>query len=72
MDSPYKKSESNANAYQLLYSGGIGVNAGIVYFDVAYQYATSNEYYYMYGYESSKATLTNNSSKFMATLGFRF
>ncbi|MDA3890744.1 MAG: hypothetical protein PF517_03665 [Salinivirgaceae bacterium] len=80
IESPYNSSEPNADAYKLLASGGIGVNAGNVYFDASYQFVTGNEDYYMYPLnsnensvlESSKANLTTDSHKFMATVGFRF
>lgn len=72
LDSPYASGEQNDDAYKVLYSGGIGVNSGAVYFDVSYQYMASKESYYMYRYETSKADLTNTSNKFITTLGFRF
>ncbi len=71
-DSPYKSTNTNSEAYKLLLSGGVGINAGNLYFDATYQYVSSSEYYYMYEYKSSKVALENNSHKFMATLGYRF
>ncbi len=71
-DSPYKSSEPNSEAYKIMLSGGLGINAGSLFFDASYQYVVGNEYYYMYEYESSKVTLENNSHKFIATLGYRF
>lgn len=72
LDSPYKSTEPNADAYKLLFSGGLGINMGIAYFDASYQYITGDEYYYMYGYESSKVDISNRNHKFMTTLGLRF
>jgi hypothetical protein len=72
LDSPYKNTEPNANAYKLLFSGGLGINMGMAYFDATYQYVTGDEFYYMYGYETSKVDISNQNHKFMATLGFRF
>jgi len=72
IDSPYKNTEPNADAYKLMLSTGFGVNMGIVYFDAAYQYVTSDEYYYMYGYKSSEVSINNRSHKIMTTLGIRF
>lgn len=71
-ESPYKSTEANADANTFLLSGGFGISSGLAYFDAAYQYVTSEEYYYMYGYESSQVKLNNTSHKFMATVGFRF
>jgi long-subunit fatty acid transport protein len=72
LDSPYKSTEPNSKAYKLLFSGGLGINMGIAYFEAAYQYITGDEYYYMYGYENSKVDISNRNHKFMTTIGMRF
>jgi len=72
LGSPFASGEANSDAARLMASGGVGMNAGLFYFDAAYQYITGSEEFYMYGYESSRATIDNVSSKFMVTLGFRF
>lgn len=71
-DSPYQKTEANSEAYKLIYTGGIGINAGNLYFDATYKYSTSNEFYYMYGYEDSKVAVNNINNNFVATIGYRF
>lgn len=71
-NSPYSSSEPNADANKVVISGGVGINIGSVYFDAAYQHMLGNEFYYMYGYDDSRAELTTNSGKFLTTIGLRF
>jgi len=67
--SPFKTSE--IDSYTISYSGGFGLNFNNVFLDFAYLYQNNTIEYYMYTY-SQKATISSNSNKFMATLGFRF
>lgn len=72
LGSPFANNTTNKNAYQLIYSGGLGIVAGDTYFDAAYQYSKSDENYYMYNYSDAMAGLQKSNSSFVLTLGFKF
>jgi hypothetical protein len=72
MESPFASTEPNIDNYKLLLSAGLGISAGPLYFDAAYRYSENNEYYYMYGYESSKVELQNKNNIFTVSAGYKF
>ena len=69
--SPYKSSEINKDAYQLNYSGGIGIRSDNFFIDVAYSYTTHSEKYALYP-NSGFANLDMANQRVLATIGFRF
>jgi hypothetical protein len=72
-DSPYNSSEVNADARNLIYSGGFGFKSQKIYFDMAYAYQTNNYHYYLYLPEDvNGASIDSDRHRFVATLGFRF
>jgi hypothetical protein len=72
LGSPYASNSANSDATKLIYSGGAGIATGNFYFDLSYQYATSNEKYFMYNRQSSMADVSTNSNRMITTVGFRF
>jgi hypothetical protein len=72
-DSPYKSTEVNAEAWNMIYSGGLGFRSKRIFFDMAYSYRTNDYQYYLYIPEDvNGATINSDKHKFVATLGFRF
>ncbi|MBI9067587.1 MAG: hypothetical protein JEZ09_09870 [Salinivirgaceae bacterium] len=69
-NSAFVTSQPNSDASKFIYSGGLGVNSGNMYFDMAYQSSIQNEKYYMYGME--EVDLDKKNDRFIFTLGFRF
>jgi len=73
LDSPYKKSTINKNAFTLVYSSGIGLNYNLFYMDFAMSYTQRNSYYFPYEANNIEAyKLRENLYQFVATTGFRF
>jgi len=72
MESPYASTEPNIDNYKLMLSAGLGITAGQLYFNAAYRYSENNNYYYMYGYESSKVELQNKNNLFTVSAGYKF
>jgi hypothetical protein len=74
--SPYQANEANRDAYQLMYSGGIGFREEHFFLDLAVAYRTSEEMQVLYSLDNlanpPSAKLTSGSLKAMATFGFRF
>jgi hypothetical protein len=74
--SPYKKSEINADAYTLNYSGGIGYRSENFFIDLAVSYFDKEEQMILYtsNYASNAATtaLEEDIVRVMFTVGFRF
>jgi len=69
-ESPYKNTTINTFD-RIMYSGGIGFRGKVTYFD--FTYALNKLKYSEYPFmDSPKATLTSNTGRFIATLGFRF
>jgi hypothetical protein len=72
-DSPYVSTEVNAEAWNIIYSGGFGFRSKRMYFDMAYSYRTNDYQYYLYIPEDvNGAKINSDKHKFVATLGFRF
>ena len=72
-DSPYKSTEVNAEAWNFIYSGGLGFRSKSIFFDLAYSLRTQDYQYYLYIPEDvNGATINANKHQFVATLGFRF
>jgi hypothetical protein len=69
--SPYASSEDNKDANTNIYSTGIGFRKDNFVLDLSYSYLTRNQKYSMYP-GASLASLSNNTSNFMATFGFKF
>lgn len=73
LDSPYKQSEINKNAFTLIYSGGLGLNYNLFYSDFALSYAQRNSHYFPYSSTKINAyELNENMYQFLVTLGIRF
>jgi hypothetical protein len=73
--SPYKNTYSNSNSYTMLYSTGIGFNAGIAYLDLTYLYQENKGDFYLYSLNNQvvdPVEYKKQSNKFMMTFGFRF
>jgi hypothetical protein len=72
-DSPFKSTEVNAEAWNMIYSGGLGFRGKNVFFDMAYTYRTNDYRYYLYIPEDvNGAKISSDKQNFVATLGFRF
>jgi hypothetical protein len=72
-DSPFNSREVNAEAWNLIYSGGFGFRSQRIFFDMAYAYRTNDYRYYLYIPEDVHgAAISSNKQNFIATLGFRF
>lgn len=77
--SPYASGQLNAKASQSILSTGFGVRSGSMFVDFAYAYAMRDFRHSMYyaGFEGENGVeyysqLKQNTSRFMATIGFRF
>ncbi|GAI93146.1 unnamed protein product, partial [marine sediment metagenome] len=71
--SPYSSAEINKDASYSSFSGGIGISEKSFFIDFAYVYTTHDEKYFMYAHNSLDPSSNNsNTSKFLATFGFRF
>ncbi|MGE4288879.1 MAG: OmpP1/FadL family transporter [Salinivirgaceae bacterium] len=70
--SPFDENTVNKDAHTLAYSGGAGINLGNAFVDLAYQYTTLGEKYFMYNYASSMVELDKIRSTFLLTLGLKF
>lgn len=71
--SPYSSAEINKDASYSSFSGGIGIREKDFFIDFAYVYTTHDEKYFMYAHNSlDPASNNSNTSKFLATFGFRF
>ena len=77
--SPYASGQLNAKASQSILSTGFGVRSGSMFVDFAYAYAMRDFRHSMYyaGFEGKNGVeyysqLKQNTSRFMATIGFRF
>jgi len=71
--SPYSSAEINKDASYSSLSGGIGIREKSFFIDFAYVYTKHNEEYFMYAHNSLDPTSNNsNTSKFLATFGFKF
>jgi hypothetical protein len=70
-ESPFASSEDNKDANTNIYSTGIGFRKNNFVLDFSYSYLTRNEKISLYE-GSNLASLSNNTSNFMATLGFKF
>jgi len=72
-DSPFNSKEVNAEAWSIIYSGGLGFRGKSLFFDMAYSMQTTDYQYYLYIPEDVHgAKISSNKNKFVATLGFRF
>lgn len=72
-DSPFNSKEVNAEARNMIYSGGLGFRGKRVFFDMAYSLQTNESYYYLYIPEDMNgARINSDRNRFIATLGFRF
>lgn len=72
-DSPFHKSEVNAEAWNTIYSGGLGFKGKRFSFDMAYSYRTNDYRYYLYIPEDvNGAGISSDRHQFVTTLGFRF
>ncbi len=72
-DSPFNSKEVNAEAWNMVYSGGLGFRGKSVFFDLAYSLRTNNYEYYLYIPEDMHgATINSDKQNVVATLGFRF
>jgi len=72
-DSPFNSKEVNAEAWSMIYSGGLGFRGKSLFFDMAYSLQTTDYQYYLYIPEDvNGAKISSNKNKFVATLGFRF
>ncbi len=72
-DSPFNSEEVNAEAWNMIYSGGLGFRGKSVFFDMAYSLRTNDYQYYLYIPEDvNGANISSDRHKFVATLGFRF
>lgn len=72
-DSPFKSTEVNADAWNMVYSGGFGFRSKRVFFDMAYALRTNDYRYYLYIPEDvNGAAIQSDKHHFVATLGFRF
>jgi hypothetical protein len=69
--SPYASTEDNKDASSNIYATGVGFRNNNFILDFSYSLLTRNEKYYMYSGASS-ANIGNNTSNFMATMGFKF
>jgi hypothetical protein len=73
--SPYKTDQLNKNAFTSKYSAGFGIKNKNASFDFSYIYSASEQKYYLYDpyvVSINPSFLTNNSSEFIVTLGFKF
>ncbi len=76
--SPYVSSEENADSYKLSYSCGFGVRNESFFFDVAYQYTSSDERLFLYQVTvggtdyAPAANIDTKTSRLMTTIGFKF
>ncbi|MBP7463489.1 MAG: hypothetical protein KA793_04070 [Bacteroidales bacterium] len=72
--SPYKPGHINEDAYQMMYTGGIGFRGKSFYFDIAYARIGGIENYYMYEgvVTSPVAEITKANNRIVTTLGFKF
>jgi hypothetical protein len=70
--SPFDENTVNKDAHTLVYSGGAGINLGNAFVDLAYQYSSLSEKYFMYNYASSMVELDKIRSTFLLTLGLKF
>ena len=72
-DSPFNDKEVNAEAWNIIYSGGLGFRGKSVFFDLAYSLRTNDYQYYLYLPEDANgAKISSDKHNFVATLGFRF
>jgi hypothetical protein len=72
-DSPFNSKEVNAEAWNMIYSGGLGFRGKSVFFDLAYSLRTNDHQYYLYIPEDvNGAKISSDKHNFVATLGFRF
>jgi hypothetical protein len=72
-DSPFNSEEVNAEAWNIIYSGGLGFRSKNFFFDMAYSYRTNDYQYYLYIPEDEHGAKTSSAKhNFVATLGFRF
>ena len=70
--SPYKTGQLNENSDNSVFSGGIGINNGNFFFDLAYSHMTNSQYYVMYQLDNSTAKINSNKNQLLASFGFRF
>ena len=69
--SPFKEGANDGSAHTA--SGGIGFRGKIFFCDFAYQFRHYNQNYWFYPSETlDPVTTTNNSHRFVATLGVKF
>ena len=74
-DTPYRPGELNKDAYTIYYNGGIGLNFGYFYADVAYSHGQSTSYYFPYQVEGGDVEpykIMKQSNSYIATVGVRF
>jgi hypothetical protein len=72
-DSPFNSKEVNAEAWNMIYSGGFGFRSKSIFFDMAYSYQTNESQYYLYIPEDVHgARISSHKNRFVTTLGFRF
>lgn len=75
IDSPYKSTEINKDAFTLIYSGGLGFNFDFFYMDFAYSLGQNKSFYFPYQLDESYVEpyeITQYASKFITTMGLRF
>jgi hypothetical protein len=71
--SPYSSSEINKDASYSSVSGGIGIREENFFIDLACVFTNHDEKYFMYQHSGLEAANnSSNTSKFLATFGFRF
>lgn len=70
--SPFESKYDNSIAKNSVYSVGLGFRTNKFFADFAGKYVNSNEYFYLYGTQDSKAKITNSIFSYAITVGFSF
>jgi hypothetical protein len=70
--SPYKDEVPGINAYNLLYTGGVGFRSEKVFFDIAGTWRTDQLKYQLYEEDAYGAIISGLRTNFVATIGFKF
>lgn len=73
--SPYRAGHINENAITSSYNAGFGIKSNDFYFDMAFNYTTSSEKYFLYDpyvINIPSVDVNNSNIKVLVTFGFKF
>ncbi len=70
--SPYQTKQINENAYNMVYSGGLGFKTNLIFVDFTCKYSEKEEYFFMYDASDAISKLDNTQLSFITTMGFKF